>query len=611
MGKCQTNRFVAFALALALILGFPALPQAFVDEEKSLTIPEVSGTFLIGETLVLSIWVDDASKIAGADIVLTYDPTPLTLTDIATTDLTSELMLTWNEDPSGTVTIALAGAFGIEGGSGRFVDLTIEVSESAPLGMVSRVRFQSCSLWDESGNPIDSTTQDGAIIIPRITASIPDTSALPGASVTVPINVDDASGIAGANIDIEYDAEVLTIGEITKTDLSEGLMLTVNTREPGVARIALAGTEGITEGSGALVSLSFQVAEEAAIGTEVPIGFSELDLRDELGLEIGSQSVDGSLTVIGILGDVNGDGNVNSGDAILVLRISVGLLIPTPSQQWAGDVNEDGVINSGDAILILRKAVGLPSFKRIPLAKALAGISVSISDTTGYPGEKGVVWISVSDATGIAGGDLTLTYDPNILTAGEVKGTSLAAGLLVVSNASTPGEVRISLAGATGLSGGSGSLLEVTFDVHDDAEAGRASPLRLTEVTLRDETGNPLDLGTVSQGMFTVAGVSVEEREAMGQPTSFALSPCYPNPFNPSTTIRYQLPEPGDVRLVIYDALGQEIRVLVFETQPAGWYRVNWDGRNGAGHRVSSGVYLYRLQVEDEFWHTRKIVVVR
>ena len=102
-----------------------------------------------------------------------------------------------------------------------------------------------------------------------------------------------------------------------------------------------------------------------------------------------------------------------------------------------------------------------------------------------------------------------------------------------------------------------------------------------------------------------------EAEVAVSLPEGYGLSPCYPNPFNPSTTIRYQLPEPGDVRLAIYDVLGQEVWVLVSEMQPAGWYRVRWDGRDGAGRQVSSGVYLCRLEVEGEFLRTRKMVLVR
>ena len=65
------------------------------------------------------------------------------------------------------------------------------------------------------------------------------------------------------------------------------------------------------------------------------------------------------------------------------------------------------------------------------------------------------------------------------------------------------------------------------------------------------------------------------------RPEEYALFPCYPNPFNPNTTIRYQLPEPGYVRLVISDLLGQEVRTLVDGEMEAGYWSVGWEGRAG------------------------------
>ncbi|MCD6336205.1 MAG: T9SS type A sorting domain-containing protein [Candidatus Latescibacteria bacterium] len=106
----------------------------------------------------------------------------------------------------------------------------------------------------------------------------------------------------------------------------------------------------------------------------------------------------------------------------------------------------------------------------------------------------------------------------------------------------------------------------------------------------------------------TTAG---HQAEATPLPDEYTLRQSYPNPFNPTATIRYQLPEPGNVNLTIYDLLGQEVRVLVSETQPGGWYRARWDGKNEAGKRVASGVYLYRLKVGEGFLQTRKMMVVR
>jgi hypothetical protein len=79
-------------------------------------------------------------------------------------------------------------------------------------------------------------------------------------------------------------------------------------------------------------------------------------------------------------------------------------------------------------------------------------------------------------------------------------------------------------------------------------------------------------------------------------PTEFTLDQNYPNPFNPTTTIQYRLPQAATVRLAIYNVAGQLVKVLVNGQQEAGQYRVEWDGRDQAGHSVASGLYLYRIE---------------
>jgi len=96
-----------------------------------------------------------------------------------------------------------------------------------------------------------------------------------------------------------------------------------------------------------------------------------------------------------------------------------------------------------------------------------------------------------------------------------------------------------------------------------------------------------------------VVEVSLNEGEIeahVARPARFELSQNAPNPFNPSTTIRYGVPHDGDVSLVIYDATGRFVRELVNRSIPVGFHMVIWDGRDNAGREMGSGVYLYRLQ---------------
>lgn len=95
------------------------------------------------------------------------------------------------------------------------------------------------------------------------------------------------------------------------------------------------------------------------------------------------------------------------------------------------------------------------------------------------------------------------------------------------------------------------------------------------------------------------------------QPASFKLLPNYPNPFNQQTTIPYTLAERAQVRLVIYNALGQAVRTLVDESQEAGDQEVVWDGQDQGGQEVASGIYLCRLEVVGKYTEARRMSLVR
>ena len=83
----------------------------------------------------------------------------------------------------------------------------------------------------------------------------------------------------------------------------------------------------------------------------------------------------------------------------------------------------------------------------------------------------------------------------------------------------------------------------------------------------------------------------------------------YPNPFNPSTTIKYGLKENRHTKLVIYNSLGQKVRTLIDQPQTAGMHVVHWDGENDSGLSVSSGLYIYRL-ISGQFVQTRRMMLL-
>jgi len=98
--------------------------------------------------------------------------------------------------------------------------------------------------------------------------------------------------------------------------------------------------------------------------------------------------------------------------------------------------------------------------------------------------------------------------------------------------------------------------------------------------------------------------------ESEGIPTEFALHENYPNPFNPTTTLRFDLPEISDITLTIYNMLGQKVKTFNMQSTPAGYHSVTWNATNDLGEQVGAGVYLYQLQTNN-FVKTRKMVLLK
>ena len=114
-----------------------------------------------------------------------------------------------------------------------------------------------------------------------------------------------------------------------------------------------------------------------------------------------------------------------------------------------------------------------------------------------------------------------------------------------------------------------------------------------------------IESGFLASPMLRGPLTGVSESSDEGIPVAFSLSQNFPNPFNPSTTIRYQLPRPAHVVLKLFSVLGQEVATLVNETQQAGTRSVVWNAVD-----VSSGVYFYRIQA-DSYSATMKLVLLK
>ena len=147
--------------------------------------------------------------------------------------------------------------------------------------------------------------------------------------------------------------------------------------------------------------------------------------------------------------------------------------------------------------------------------------------------------------------------------------------------------------------------------LHSAQLKGNSAPIRINVGHLQKELDIPVDISYQFLGKDQDRlGSGNTILEIMPVPTEFALHNNYPNPFNPVTTINYDLPQEGTVRLIIYDVMGREVTRLVNGFTPAGYHSVRWDAKNQMGESVSAGVYFYHLQ-SGKFIKTQKMVLLK
>jgi len=262
-----------------------------------------------------------------------------------------------------------------------------------------------------------------------------------------------------------------------------------------------------------------------------------------------------------LYGDASKDGTVSAYDAALILRHAVDLPppvdLPEGIDSVAADVTGNGVVSAYDASHVLWK-VTHPEYE-FPVEGGMLSKPIATGPRVLSWVRDGAAWLLVADdATGIEAGDFVLALPAGI--SAHAGGTEYIA------------------------SSQEGSVLRVAFA---RIEAGEP-------VLFRIEGDAPMERAPEVRGaVLNEGGIPVEQ---VLRPTEFALSQNAPNPFNPQTTIRFELPEAAHARLAIYTTAGQLVRTLVDGEVAAGPHEVAWDGRDASGREASSGVYVYRLE---------------
>ena len=316
-----------------------------------------------------------------------------------------------------------------------------------------------------------------------------------------------------------------------------------------------------------LIELVFRVSASAPLDMTVPLVWVPYPMSNVSEREV--DLVDGKLDIGNILGDVSGDGTITALDASLILQYLV-RLIPEINVKRA-EVSGNGYVSSHDAACVMRKVLNpdlLFPIEQGDLPKAATGPKRTLSWVA-----DGSAWTLVAD-------------DPTEIESGEMELVFTAASVIGVSGADLLASKQ------------EGAILRVAF-VRTRSDRN---------VLVRLECDRPLSMPPCVNSILINEGYIPVTVTAL--PAAFVLEQNFPNPFNPTTTIRFGIPEAGTVRLTVYSTTGQRVRTLIDGPLGAGVYEVVWDGRDESGRPVASGAYVYHL-TDGRRSLVRKMVLLR
>ena len=370
----------------------------------------------------------------------------------------------------------------------------------------------------------------------------------------------------------------------------------------GVVITAGAGAQSFT-GSGNLFNLSFILSGDAGTSEFVDLFLTDVLFNEDENLFYDTEP--GGVLVLSY-GDVTMNGSVTPFDASVILQYLVGSVELDDGQADAGDVTQDASLSALDAAIILQFTVGMVD--DLPYdgdMNLIAGGDVVISGGSVSPGDVFQMPILLDGGDNVRSYELEFSYDPEVLVYQSLIWNESVSGMTILDN-QEDGIVKVSAAGLGAIESGSVTLGYVEFELVDTFDEYE------TTVTMsRSRLNEKAVVIDGSTAIYTNALLVVDDWGHGGVPEVYALQQNFPNPFNPVTQIRYQLPEVSLVTIQIYDIMGRVVRTLVnSETQITGYRQVTWNALNDLGQPVSAGMYLYVIQA-GQFRNTRKMVFMK
>jgi hypothetical protein len=450
----------------------------------------------------------------------------------------------------------------------------------------------------------------------RITAETPKA----GDTVVVElVATEGATGLSGYQVTAQYDTTQMAFSATSgfaASGLFSGGLAIVSARSGVItAAVAFLGSSSAASDAGALGKFTFTVAAGYSGKTRVTLlsgqfasGITTTKLTIGTGgaaVQIGAESDSGTPTgPVTATPDLNGNGTVDFPDFI-AFAYAFGAATGDPNFNAQADLNGNGKIDFPD-FLVFANAFGGPApTKRAGLAKPvgemLGANAETILNLVPVPTRtenEAVVALRMTDAVDVKGYNIKLNYDTSVLDLVDVVGPqgSLFGANVAIQTTTADGALLLAdVLQADAVLSGAQDLMVLHFRVLDPTQLAQ---IDIAQAILSDG-GNHLN---------TLVGAHLSDVRAL--PENYSLTQNFPNPFNPETIVPFAVPVSGEVSVVIYNVLGQEVMTMASGIRDAGFYRLTWNGQDHLGRSVASGIYFVRL-VAGEFTGVRKMLLLK
>jgi hypothetical protein len=409
----------------------------------------------------------------------------------------------------------------------------------------------------------------GVAVIEEAVAVEEAPALLADSTFVVPVSTDPVLDLTGFVVQVSYNPGAVALLEVTSDTPEQKNALFAGGGFPLFLSRVIDG--GTVQYGGSLLGTKPSTAPDQG-GVLAYFTFRALRTDAEVSVDILRRTLYGEDTVAGRKvrirppgkgADFDGNGVVDFTDFFL---FADAFGKPATGEAAKFDLDASGAVDFG-GFFIFADNFGKSVAKLVPVGLPVADQSVQLRRAP--QGKELRVQVELTGAEEARGYGLVLEYDAHRLRYQRVE-----AGGLVLVQALQPGLLVLGRSWQRYPA----DQVELLFEKHGDTPM-----VRVREGVVLGRDGQVRELRLVDELVQVL-------------PFSFALAPGYPNPFNPTTTIRYQLPEAVPVRLEIYDLLGRRVRTLVDGVQEGGYYQVVWNGWDEAGVGAASGIYLYCLQ---------------